>query len=190
MISLQTSLSQDLSKKRKWEEISEKPQQELQLETPLPLEWQRCLDIKSGHIYFHNTRTQERTSRDPRLSPDLPPTPDHISLDLQLNLPCGSLENNQLGDYFTKNDSVARSSYYSKRSGEMDLGFTRSPSWLTFDGDDQREMFTAVCKKCHMLVMMCKSSPACPNCKFINPTPDQRSPNTLFKRKLSLSCRA
>ncbi|XP_016490747.1 uncharacterized protein LOC107810472 [Nicotiana tabacum] len=189
---------EDLSKKRKWDDelkaedqISyEKPQKaktmtslfgtQLHLETPLPLEWQRCLDIKSGHIYFYNTRTQKRTSRDPRLSttPE-PPTPVHMSLDLELNLlPCGSLEKTQ-NSYFIGNN---KNSDTKKNSTEAQGLITRSPSWLTFDVD-QQEMVTAVCKKCHMLVMMSTSLPTCPNCKFVNP-PDE-TPPTLFKRRLS-----
>ncbi|CAA6665040.1 unnamed protein product [Spirodela intermedia] len=53
---------------------------------PLPPEWQRCLDIQSGKIHFYNTRTQRRTSRDPRRSAADEPPP--VSLDLELNLTC------------------------------------------------------------------------------------------------------
>jgi hypothetical protein len=39
-----------------------------------------------------------------------------------------------------------------------------------------REMVPAVCVRCHMLVMMCRASPACPNCKFLHPpTPPGRA---------------
>ncbi|KAJ8530823.1 hypothetical protein K7X08_023704 [Anisodus acutangulus] len=185
---------EDLSKKRKWEnEIScdEKPQKaktmttlfgtQLNPETPLPLEWQRGLDIKSGQIYFYNTRTQKRTLRDPRLSDPEPPTnPVHMSLDLELNLlPCGSPEKiNQVNDNFVSNSNYI----IKKKSSEAQGLINRLPSWLTFDMD-QQEMVTAVCKKCHMLVMMSKSSPMCPNCKFVNPLGE--TPSTLFKNRLS-----
>lgn len=193
-IPTETNVMEDLSKKRKWEdEISSdetKPQKaktmttlfgtQLHLETPLPLEWQRCLDIKSGQIYFYNTRTQKRTSRDPRLSDPEPPThPVHMSLDLELNLlPCGSPEKfNQHDDNF-----VSNSNSFTKRNNESKGLITRSPSWLTFDVD-QQEMVTAVCKKCHMLVMMSKSLPTCPNCKFVHPLDE--TPTSLFKKRLS-----
>ncbi|XP_019174183.1 PREDICTED: uncharacterized protein LOC109169745 [Ipomoea nil] len=164
---------------------------EVPLLAPLPLEWQRCLDIKSGQVYFYNTRTQEKTSRDPRLSPE--PVPK--SLDLELNLLCGSSEkHNNVGDNFTKSDVSPGIPGFpdndlgdggkKKRGGFLSLA--RSPSWLTFDGDQQAEMVTAVCKKCHMLVMVCKSSPTCPNCKFVN-LPDQKSPN-LSNQRPSLLC--
>ncbi|PSR99980.1 Protein FAM26E like [Actinidia chinensis var. chinensis] len=190
---------ENLTKKRKWEEsqvkevLDQKPiwkakgtksmfDMELHQETPFPLEWQRCLNIKSGEIHYYNIRTQKRTSRDPRtINPD-PSSPlasdhQHMSLDLELNLPCGSLPT-------TKNPNPNSASSTNTKNCSSG-GLARCPSWLAFGGDE-REMVTAVCKKCHLLVMMCKSSPACPNCKFVHP-PDQ-TPPSLFKPRLSLLC--
>ncbi|XP_031092304.1 uncharacterized protein LOC115996998 [Ipomoea triloba] len=180
--------SEGLSNKRKRgderaKDINSLLGNELPLMAPLPLEWQRCLDIKSGQVYFFNTRTQEKTSRDPRLSPE--PVP--MSLDLELNLLCGSSEkHNNVGDNFTKSDVSHDLGDGGKKKRGGFLSLARSPSWLTFDGDQQAEMVTAVCKKCHMLVMVCKSSPTCPNCKFVN-LPDQKSP-TLSNQRPSLYC--
>ncbi|KAJ9673824.1 hypothetical protein PVL29_023398 [Vitis rotundifolia] len=211
MVSFQTPLSPDptkptvpefenLSKKRKWEKtgieevfkLQSKAKStksifdiELQLETPLPLEWQRCLDIQSGQIHFYNTRTHKRTSRDPRASPE-PLSPGPMSLELELNLPCDSLRRNRPDDNMGKWNSGSPS-HNSKESLQKKNpgGVACSPSWLAFEGDNQ-EMVAAVCKRCHMLVMLCKSSPACPNCKFMH-SPDQTPPN-LFKRRFSLLC--
>lgn len=97
-----------------------------------------------------------------------------MSLDLELNLlpSCGSPEKmDQIDDNFVSNSN-------NKKNTSNDC----SPSWLTFDVD-QQEMVTAVCKKCYMLVMMSKSSPTCPNCKFVHPFDE--TPTTLFKKKLS-----
>lgn len=166
--------------------------------------------MQSGKLYFYNTRTQKRTSSDPRTSPEPQSSsssaaPVHMSLDLELNLPCGSsmAKNYQVTENFTKllNSGTTTTtttgteddhhhqflnSSAVKNNTSMGSALSRSPSWLTFEGE-QEEMVTAVCKKCHMLVMMCKSSPACPNCKFMH-SPDQSTP-TLFKsRRLSLLC--
>ncbi|KAF5739730.1 hypothetical protein HS088_TW12G00940 [Tripterygium wilfordii] len=143
---------------------------ELHLETPLPLEWRQCLDIQSGKIYFYNSMTHIRTTKDPRRSHEPENTGDHMSLDLELNLQSGSPE------------PFMDSSRYNKKNSE---GPARSPSWLAVGGD-QEEMVASVCSRCHMLVMMAKSSPACPNCKFLHP-PDQ-SPAKLFKQRLTLFC--
>ncbi|KAG6784273.1 hypothetical protein POTOM_009962 [Populus tomentosa] len=195
------------SKKRKWEEpqtegILEKrsnPERrksffeiELHLETPLPLEWQRCLDIQSGQIHFYNTRTHKRTSRDPRGSPE-PPSPDHdMSLELELNLPYDqSQRKSYRHDHITKKNPGGSIRDFgdlfkeSSRDNGSSGGLTRCPSWLAFE-KDQQEMLATACTKCHMLVMLCRSSPTCPNCKFLHPL--EQSPPKLFKQRLSLFC--
>ncbi|MFS7947296.1 putative WW domain superfamily protein [Helianthus anomalus] len=152
---------------------------ELHLDTPMPFEWQRCLDIKSGQIHYYNTRTHKKTSMDPRSSPDAE-LPKNMSLDLELNLPCGSSDT-------TKKHHVADNFSKYKTSSETTNRNGGVPSWLALEGgDQQQEMMTAVCKKCHMLVMMIKISPSCPNCKFMHP-PNQ-TPPSLFNRELSLLC--
>ncbi|KAI3757363.1 hypothetical protein L6452_04899 [Arctium lappa] len=164
---------------------------ELHLETPMPLEWQRCLDIKSGQIYYYNTRTHKKTSKDPRSSPE-PPNKNCMSLDLELNLPCGSSNHttikHHVADNFSKYKSSTSTTTTSNKNPTSGGGSGGgAPSWLALEGgDQQQEMVTAVCKKCHMLVMMFKSSPSCPNCKFMHP-PNQ-NPTSLFNRELSLLC--
>ncbi|XP_076958250.1 uncharacterized protein LOC143633927 [Bidens hawaiensis] len=157
---------------------------ELHLESPMPLEWQRCLDIKSGQIYYYNTRTQKKASMDPRSSEE---PPENMSLDLELNLPCGSSntpKKHHVADNFSKYKTLRIAS--SKHSGGGG-GYDGAPSWLALEGgDEQQEMMTAVCKKCHMLVMMFKISPSCPNGKFMHP-PNQ-TPPSLFYKELSLLC--
>ncbi|XAR48561.1 hypothetical protein NMG60_11031418 [Bertholletia excelsa] len=186
------------SKKRKWEEaeaqmVLEKPlikteskrsvlNTQLQLEPQLPLDWQRCLDIKSGEIHFYNTRTQVKTLKDPRTSPEPSSPSSHMRLDLELNLPCG--RENDLRKHDAANNS-GNPFPGCHKNAKNSIEMTRYPSWLACE-EDQREMVAAVCKKCHMLVMMFKSTPACPNCKFLHP-PDQ-SHSGLFNRSLSLLC--
>lgn len=134
--------------------------------------------VQSGQIHFYNTKTDMRTSKDPRKSPDQPPSPaaGHMSLDLELNLTRDSTEG-----------------YSTTRGGSVDImkinSSRQSLSWLGVEEKDdeqeeEQEMIATVCMRCHMLVMLCKSSPACPNCKFMHP-PDQ-GPLKLFKQSLSL----
>ncbi|XP_058096798.1 protein CURLY FLAG LEAF 1-like [Magnolia sinica] len=211
MVSFQSSISlrerkpfadsECTSKKRKWDdrEREEDPTKEsktmldieLHLETPLPLEWQRCLDLQSGKIHFYNTRTQRRTCKDPRESPE-PQDLHPMSLELKLNLPCESIEahangkENQMKHHpNSPHDSGDSSKNSSPPRTTNSSGLSRSLSWVSFDADHQ-EMVAAVCMRCHMLVMLCKSSPSCPNCKFMHPP--NENPLTLFKPNLSLLC--
>ncbi|KAL4310554.1 hypothetical protein GQ457_01G027620 [Hibiscus cannabinus] len=132
---------------------------ELHLESPLPLEWQRCLDLQSGQIHFYNTRTHARTSKDPRRSPE-PTSGSHLSLDLELNLPCDP------------------------RKVTVDKRMNSSGGLML--AAEEEEMVATVCSRCHMLVMLIKSSPACPNCKFMHPP--ALGPPKLLKQRLSLLC--
>lgn len=122
-----------------------------------------AFDMQSGQVHFYNTRTQKRTCRDPRGSPE-PVSSRTMSLDLELNLPfdffAGHAEHELKSPPPNSTDSSSKSKPIP----------SRSLSWVSLEADDQQEMIAAVCMRCHMLVMLCKSSPACPNCKFMNPT--------------------
>ncbi|XP_072973511.1 uncharacterized protein [Typha angustifolia] len=119
---------------------------ELHLDAPLPLGWQRCLDIKSGQIHLYNTRTNKRTSKDPKRT--LEQTTLLPSLDLDLNLTCEP----------TNSCLILNNS----------KGMSRLPSWMFAPEDDRQKMVAAVCMKCHIFVMMCKANLSCPNCKFMH----------------------
>ena len=43
-------------------------------------------------------------------------------------------------------------------------------------------MVAVPCVNCHLLVMLCKSSPACPNCKFVQPSVTAMPPQTPPRR--------
>lgn len=154
---------------------------------PLPPEWQRCLDIKSGQIYYYNTRTQKRTCKDPRghgLQSDYraeegqeeeedsancaPPA----GLDLELNL---TFEPRRVLAAHGKTTKRANKQPAEEEEAEDDDSSSSS----------SREMVAGVCVRCHMLVMMCRASPACPNCKFLHP-PSRAAPP--LKLGLQLLC--
>uniref|UniRef100_A0A2P2IWE9 WW domain-containing protein n=1 Tax=Rhizophora mucronata TaxID=61149 RepID=A0A2P2IWE9_RHIMU len=179
------------SKKRKWEEPKTEDFLELHLDTPLPSKWQRCPDVQSGQTPFYTTGAYNRTSRDP--SPEPPSTGhNHTSLDLELNLTCDAHRKDQVNNHVTRHIS-SRSTRPAPALGDFILDSSKAgnkisggglkppcPSWLAFEKEtDQQDMVATVCTRCYMLVMLCKSSPACPNCKFLHP-PDQ-SPPKLFK---------
>ncbi|XP_054789222.1 uncharacterized protein LOC129294766 [Prosopis cineraria] len=198
------------SNKRKWEEPLAKEflrdqtkagkrksifDIELHLETPLPSDkWQRYLGVQSGQI--HNTKMNKKAAEDRKRSPEPePPSPGNMSLDLGLNLTCES-PRKKGGGIYDINEKQSRSSSgvlnehdlyieSSREDKKCSGGLTGSPSWLSSEVD-HKEMVATVCMRCHMLVMLCKSSPACPNCKFMHP-PDQ-NPSTFLKRRCSLLC--
>ncbi|KAH9623981.1 hypothetical protein KSS87_010099 [Heliosperma pusillum] len=176
---------------------------ELHLETPLPSEWQRCLDIQSGEIHFYNTRTQKRTVRDPRDTSEEPTSPRdyHMSLDLELNLPCGSRNHNSSSKasqetklalnnkYMSNSPPSPPTDLYKSLNNTIERNFFDDSKENVVNNskeDGEAEMVAAACMRCHMLVMLQKSSPTCPNCKFVHPP--YHNPADLFKPTLSLSC--
>ncbi|XP_051118275.1 protein CURLY FLAG LEAF 1-like [Andrographis paniculata] len=177
MISLQTSkqvLSEEsLTKKRKMDDPTEncddqKPK-DSQFGSRKPVfnsEWQRCLDIKSGQIYFYNTRTNKRVQGDSSSGLEQPEFSTGAPMSLELGL---NLSSQSWGRAHSSRRQEISDSMTSNTVREDHKRLARSPSWLTFEGEEH-EMVTAVCKKCYMLVMMCKSSPSCPNCKFLHPS--------------------
>ncbi|KAJ1298422.1 hypothetical protein BS78_01G452100 [Paspalum vaginatum] len=163
---------------------------------PLPPEWQRCLDIKSGQIHYYNTRTQKRTWKDPRGEPDYRAAAEEDEetdesancaappgLDLELNLTFEP--RHQEKKKKTKPSKPAAPFLPSAAAPER----RRPPA----EAEDSREMVAAVCVRCHMLVMMCRASPACPNCKFLHPPtraapPPEPEPPAPLKLGLQLLC--
>ncbi|KAG2321009.1 hypothetical protein Bca52824_014222 [Brassica carinata] len=107
-------------------------------------------------------------------------------LDLELNL---SLSASSTVKAIMKKDECSKGKTLimtsSNKGKPGDIGLSRSPSWLLFEGDDdnddqkKQEMVTTVCMKCHMLVMLCKSTLVCPNCRFMHP--DDHSSTKKFK---------
>ncbi|BAT81825.1 uncharacterized protein LOC124827139 [Vigna umbellata] len=167
---------------------------ELHLETPLPShKLRQYLTIQSGQIHLSNagmgmmkTPDSERNS-DPKAS-----SLGQMSLDLELSLKkkedsydineknCGSTRST-----FGEHDLLIESSKCNKMDDSGAL--SRPPPWLSSEGD-QKEMIATVCMRCHMLIMLCKSSPTCPNCKFMHP-PDQNPSKFLKRKKVEpLSC--
>ncbi|CAI8585568.1 unnamed protein product [Vicia faba] len=140
---------------------------ELHLNTPLPSDkWQQYLTLQSLCNTKMNMKTQE-SKRDWLLPENS--SMGQISLDLELNLTSETLKKKEETNYEN----------FEKKKKDS----TTTPSWLSSsDSDgDYKEMIATVCMRCHMLVMLCKLSPSCPNCKFMHPPPDQ-NPSKFLKR--------
>ncbi|KAI4375096.1 hypothetical protein MLD38_013006 [Melastoma candidum] len=139
---------------------------ELQLETPLPVEWQRCLDIQSGEVHFYNMRTHERTCSGPgRGDTTASAVSRPISLDLELNLQ----------PYDDQRSLPEPETPYSALQFPADQDGRKRPHTEKKHEkgfDEEEEMVATVCERCHMLVMLCVARPVCPNCKFVHPKLD------------------
>lgn len=145
--------------------------------------------MQSGQIHYYNTRTQKRTWKDPRGEPDyraaartsaedddaeeedsancVPP-----GLDLELNL---TFEPRRALAHDKKKPKPAAAAAAATTKAAAD---DRRRLQLAAEEaeNSSREMVAGVCVRCHMLVMMCRASPACPNCKFLHPPTSRAAP--------------
>ncbi|KAF0895917.1 hypothetical protein E2562_017561 [Oryza meyeriana var. granulata] len=142
--------SDDGSRKRRkhfaWKEAVSHASLELQLNDPLPLDWEQCLDLHSGRMYYLNRKTMRKSWVRPMVE-------QGNTLDLELNI---STIPSTFGDGKASSGAVVEEDD-TRRGGSGGVG-SAGP------------MVAVPCVNCHLLVMLCKSSPACPNCKFVQPS--------------------
>ncbi|KAJ0973043.1 hypothetical protein J5N97_021002 [Dioscorea zingiberensis] len=115
---------------------------ELNPSDPLPLHWEQCLDLQSGRMYYLNRKTSRRSWSRPK----------EQKLDLELNISNSFSSSNESEEYHE----------YSKSSEN---------SWKLISSSmssSSENMMAVACANCHLLVMLCKSSPSCPNCKHMH----------------------
>ncbi|KAL1224546.1 hypothetical protein V5N11_020193 [Cardamine amara subsp. amara] len=121
---------------------------------------------------------------------------NHKSLDLELNLSTSFIDLNHHHDLSKNDNEDKRKKTIMDNGSVLGLQTEKNMAWVAFDldsdGCDRRsggvreeEMVARVCMKCHMLVMLCKASPACPNCKFMH-SPEDTSISLLFTPKPTL----
>ncbi|KAH6778411.1 hypothetical protein C2S52_006049 [Perilla frutescens var. hirtella] len=131
--------------KRKWntEEAEYPSTVDLHLKHPLPSDWEQCLDLQSGRMYYVNRKTSRKSWMRPE-----------EKLDLELNMSTGH----------NKEDSNSNSNSYSSSSSTTN------------------NMVALACSNCHLLVILCRSSPSCPNCKYVHSlassSPKRKAPIT------------
>ncbi|XP_022760836.1 uncharacterized protein LOC111307035 [Durio zibethinus] len=107
---------------------------DLQVKDPLPLDWEQCLDLESGRMYYMNRKTLKKTWN----------WPTDQKLDLELNISPHSNGSEQHGGSMSVEDKQHSSG---------------------------TNMVALACLNCHLLVILSKSSPACPNCKYVHSLP-------------------
>jgi len=147
--------------------------------------------MQSRQIHLCNTgMTMMKTQDFERNSDPKVPSLGQMSLDLELSLKKkeDGYDINEKKNYGSSGSAFGERDLFlvesSKSKKDDSCVLTRpAPSWLSSEGDDHKEMIATVCMRCHMLVMLCKSSPACPNCKFMHP-PGQNPSKFLKKKKV------
>ncbi|GMN20530.1 hypothetical protein TIFTF001_039948 [Ficus carica] len=113
---------------------------DLQLKDPLPLDWEQCLDLESGKMYYLNRKTLRKSWNWP-----IPMEQTAAALDLELNISTFTDDHRNYDPMKKQNFSAA--------------------------GNTPSNMVALACLNCHLLVILSKSSPSCPNCKYVHSLP-------------------
>ncbi|KAF6161840.1 hypothetical protein GIB67_001138 [Kingdonia uniflora] len=95
-----TESESNVSKKRKhnWDHSfkTDQPMFQLQLKDPLPLDWEQCLDLESGDMYYLNKNTLKKSWNRPK----------NQKLDLELNMSTNlTFEGSELQNYSSSSSS-------------------------------------------------------------------------------------
>ncbi|ESR56370.1 WW domain-containing protein [Citrus sinensis] len=121
---------------------------DLQIKDPLPLDWERCLDLQSGRMYYFNRKSSKKSWSLPE---------NKQKLDLELNISSSSVSNCTSA---ADDDESNNKHHLSSASNNM---------------------VALACMNCHLLVILSKSSPSCPNCKFVHSLPNQQTQSSSAK---------
>lgn len=100
--------------------------------------------MQSGRMYYLNRKTLKKSW--------VRPWEQSVNLDLNISTTAAI---DSCGDNSTAAATAA-----------PDDDEPRKPTGTLISGGN---MVAVPCANCHLLVMLCKSSPSCPNCKFVQP---------------------
>ncbi|TQD93076.1 hypothetical protein C1H46_021334 [Malus baccata] len=112
-----------------------------QLKDPLPLDWEQCLDLESGKMYYLNRKTSRKRWNWPI---------NQASVNLELNIS-------------TLSGSSYRSSETIEEAKNNNCKYDGSR-----DNSNNNNTVALACRKCHLLLVLSRSSPCCPNCKYLH----------------------
>ncbi|KAJ6674720.1 BOMB/KIRA PROTEINS [Salix viminalis] len=121
---------------------------DLHARSPLPLDWEQCLDLESGRMYYLNRKTLRKSWSWPK----------NQKLDLELNM--STVPSCPDHQWNSSRISSPEESDHNKNHASR----------------NSSNMVALACSNCHLLVILSKSSPSCPNCKYFHSFSALRSP--------------
>ncbi|XP_065865238.1 protein CURLY FLAG LEAF 1-like [Euphorbia lathyris] len=133
------------NRKRKF--LEQQPSVDLHVKDPLPIDWEQCLDLESGRMYYLNRKTLRKSWKWPNKDQ---------KLDLELHIsvpPAPPYEHNH---------------HHHQDKKQLMMS---SPSSTSSSCSSNNNMVALACLNCHLLVILSKSSPSCPNCKYVHSLP-------------------
>ncbi|XP_050144064.1 uncharacterized protein LOC126619691 [Malus sylvestris] len=149
-----------------------------QLKDPLPLDWEQCLDLQSRKMYYLNRKTSRKRWNWPI---------NQASVNLELNISTlsgsssGSRFNRSSGTIDEAKNCCAEASNMKPISYNGKIGLLTKGDYKQMgrrstisNGRAERSPYNnnntvaLACRKCHLLLVLSRSSPCCPNCKYLH----------------------
>ncbi|KAL9687652.1 hypothetical protein QQ045_032059 [Rhodiola kirilowii] len=149
----------------------------------LPPDWEQCLDLKSGKMYFLNRKTAEKSWERPKADENN----EKPLLELELNISSPTSSHCSYSNFKASQKTLLPKEHKPMKA-DTD---SRTTTKATTSGIGSNNMVALACSNCHLLVILSKSSPSCPNCKYVHYLHDQQdfkeSPNPNLKPINTLS---
>ncbi|CAM9000503.1 unnamed protein product [Rhodiola kirilowii] len=149
----------------------------------LPFDWEQCLDLESSKMYFLNRKTLKRSWDRPTTNKD---QQYRQKLNLELNISSQTTTAAAAAGGVTNKPkppsaSVSTNNCYSINKPDLRvLQITRKNdhhgSAAVANYSNYDKTVAMACRNCHMLVIVSKSSPTCPNCKYVHSIPAPGKP--------------
>ncbi|OAY37607.1 uncharacterized protein LOC110627065 [Manihot esculenta] len=127
---------------------------DLHVKEPLPMDWEQCLDLESGKMYYLNRKTLRKSWNWPKVDQ---------KLDLELNM-------SPLSDSPNHHQPCRNSNHINNSSLEEYSKKLHASSSFS-----NNNTVALACLNCHLLVILSKSSPSCPNCKYVHSLPTHQA---------------
>ncbi|CAM8983591.1 unnamed protein product [Rhodiola kirilowii] len=135
----------------------------------LPFDWEQCLDLESGKMYFLNRKTLKRSWDRPTTNKD---QQYRQKLNLELNI--SSQTTAGVTNKPKPSASVSTNNCYSINKPDLKVLQITRKNVANYSNYDKT--VAMACRNCHMLVIVSKSSPTCPNCKYVHSIPAPGKP--------------
>ncbi|CAM8979452.1 unnamed protein product [Rhodiola kirilowii] len=135
----------------------------------LPFDWEQCLDLESGKMYFLNRKTLKRSWDRPTTNKD---HQYRQKLNLELNI--SSQTTAGVTNKPKPSASVSTNNCYSINKPDLKVLQITRKNVANYSNYDKT--VAMACRNCHMLVIVSKSSPTCPNCKYVHSIPAPGKP--------------
>ncbi|WCJ41477.1 hypothetical protein M5689_022345 [Euphorbia peplus] len=153
------------SKKRKF--FSSESSVDLHVKDPLPMDWEQCLDLQSGRMYYLNRKTLRKSWNWP-INKD---HHHHQKLDLELHISAPDHHHHHYHHHHHHQDNNNNNSNYKKQAMTSSTSSNCNNNNNNRENNNNDNMVALACLNCHLLVILSRSSPSCPNCKYVHSLP-------------------